>query len=283
MKLTEPSLPQDQLSADAVDHLCANVVRRFDRAYPIPLAIVRLDGKRDTIQLDDAEVPRVHVTCQECHHKLDCEREWEATLQSAAEPRLKSCAAENFVAFVPVLHNGRPVAAFQLVESPRIPRSAFQHRIELIVRLIEESESGTKPDSETVRRRKSSASVGPWWHPSPAGKHPQIERAIDYIDQHLADPRTNVASVARALGVNATYLSHIFSEGMGTRMSRYIASRRVQLAKKLLATTDWQVKRVAFESGHSNADWFSQVFHSYTGLTPCAYRRRMQADPSEVG
>lgn len=282
MNLAESNPSASRQSADAVDLLCTNVLHRFSRPYPIPLAIIRLDGKRETVRVDGAEIPRVHPTCQECSHLATCTREWAAKLDTTAMKKIACCAAENLVAFVPVMHNGKPLAAFQLVESPRIPRPALQHRVDLIARLIEEGESGSKPDTETMHCRKPSASVGPWWHPSPSGKHPQIQRAIDYIDQNLADPRTNVASVARALGVNATYLSHIFSEGTGTRMSRYIAGRRVQLAKKLLATTDWQVKRVAFETGHSNADWFSQVFHAYTGMTPCAYRRQTQADPTEV-
>lgn len=88
----------------------------------------------------------------------------------------------------------------------------------------------------------------------------------------------NVSTVAGALGVNCTYLSHIFAAEVGTRMSRFIARRRIEMAKKMLATTDWQIKRVAFESGHGNADWFSQVFHAQEGLTPCEYRRQVRPE-----
>lgn len=282
MNLPKTDYPLETAAADAVDKLCVNVVRRFNRAYPIPLAITRLDGKADSIRFDGAEIPAVHPTCQHCSHRVSCETEWKDTLAATMEPKMSCCAAENLVSFVPVLRNGKPAAAFQMVEFPRIPKASFQHRIELISRLIEESQPGASLESEPVRKQKASSAVGPWWHPTRTGTHPQIQRAIAFIDQRLADPHTNVASVARALGVNATYLSHIFSEEMGTRMSRYIASRRIQIAKKLLATTDWQVKRVAFESGHSNADWFSQVFHSYTGMTPCAYRRQAQSNPAEA-
>ena len=64
-----------------------------------------------------------------------------------------------------------------------------------------------------------------------------------------------------------------FAQEVGMRMSRYIATRRIELAKKLLISTHWQIKRIAYESGHSNPDWFSQVFRAHTGMTPRDYRR----------
>jgi transcriptional regulator GlxA family with amidase domain len=61
---------------------------------------------------------------------------------------------------------------------------------------------------------------------------------------------------------------------MGMRMGRYIAELRIEIAKKLLLETDWQVKRIAFESGHRNPDWFSEVFRAHTGMTPSVFRRK---------
>lgn len=107
--------------------------------------------------------------------------------------------------------------------------------------------------------------------PSP---HPQVDNILRFIEKHLADPTMNVGKIAEAMQLNPAYLSHLFAGQTGVRMGRYIAARRIELAKRLLATTDWQVKRIAFESGHGNADWFSQVFHAHEGMTPGDYRRR---------
>jgi transcriptional regulator GlxA family with amidase domain len=104
--------------------------------------------------------------------------------------------------------------------------------------------------------------------------HPQVDQALRYIEQHLTDPKMTVANIARHLGMNSTYLAHLFSRQVGTRMSRHITNKRIELAKELLATTDDQIKQVAYKTGHGNPDWFSQVFHSQTGLTPREYRRK---------
>ena len=61
-------------------------------------------------------------------------------------------------------------------------------------------------------------------------------------------------------------------------MSRYIAVRRVELAKTLLVTTDWQIKRIARETGHANPTWFSHVFGVHTGCTPGEHRRRARLE-----
>lgn len=275
MGLTKKHTPHPD-GADAVDMICAKALRRFNRAYPIPVAITRRDGRSESVWVNGTEVPSIHPTCQECTHRGNCENRTNHLRSIETEPQMVTCPAGFLVSLIPLVRDGRVAAMFQLVEPGRIPRAAFQHRVGLIGQIL--AEVTDDPDGETPRRHRATAMTGPWWRPQKTGTHPQVQKAIAYIEQHLADPHTNVATVARALGINSTYLSHIFSEEMGTRMSRFIANRRIQLAKTLLATTDWQIKRIAFESGHSNADWFSQVFHAYAGMTPCDFRRASRAE-----
>ena len=46
------------------------------------------------------------------------------------------------------------------------------------------------------------------------------------------DADMTVTSVARHLDMNPSYLAHVFAEETGTRMSRYIAMRRIKLAER---------------------------------------------------
>jgi len=62
-------------------------------------------------------------------------------------------------------------------------------------------------------------------------------------------------------------------------MSWYLAVRRVELAKTLLATTHRQVKVIARDTGHANPNWFCHVFRVHTGLTPNGYRRQSRHSP----
>ena len=107
---------------------------------------------------------------------------------------------------------------------------------------------------------------------SPRPRHPKVRKAIEYINRNAASVHVSVASVAREMGLNPTYLGHLFAEQVGMPMHRYVAEQRIELAKQLLTTTKWQIKRVAYASGHANADWFSHSFRMATGRTPTEYR-----------
>ncbi len=102
------------------------------------------------------------------------------------------------------------------------------------------------------------------------------------LDHSTTDASLSVTALARQLGINATYLGHLFRTQTGLTVRRYVAQRRIELAKRLLATTDWQVKRIAYETGHRTADWFSHVFREETGLTPLAYRRQSRKRSGEA-
>jgi YesN/AraC family two-component response regulator len=140
---------------------------------------------------------------------------------------------------------------------------------ELLVRLAPskdfqgDEESLQRDDAKTSSRARSD--------------HPQVEAALIYIKKHITDSNMTVARIARALDVNASYLAHLFSLQVGVRMSRYIAGRRIELAKTLLASTSWQIKRVAYETGHGNPLWFSEVFREHTGVTPTKFRQNARS------
>jgi len=102
--------------------------------------------------------------------------------------------------------------------------------------------------------------------------HPTVVKALAYIEEHLSEPKLTVSRIAREIGYHRSYLSSLFKKCCGQRMNRFIAERRAEAAKRILATTDWQIKRIAYETGHANANWFACAFHKVTGMTPAEYR-----------
>jgi two-component system response regulator YesN len=73
---------------------------------------------------------------------------------------------------------------------------------------------------------------------------------------------------------NVDYLSKIFKKEMGINFSQYVIRERMEMAKNLLYT-DNKIYTVARKVGFGdNSQYFSQVFKSYTGLSPSYYRRK---------
>ena len=101
-----------------------------------------------------------------------------------------------------------------------------------------------------------------------------VQDALDLVDVRCCDRNLSVSRIAESIGLNASYLAHLFASETGVRLSRYLASRRIERACELLEKTSWQVKRIAFEIGYTNSDSFSQVFRAHTGMAPSEFRRR---------
>ena len=98
-----------------------------------------------------------------------------------------------------------------------------------------------------------------------------MDRAVNYIEEHLSEPIT-LEEIAREAGVSRTYFSTLFRTLNGLSPWDYILIRRVDTAKHLLTTTDETVLDVCGNAGFENISHFNRVFLRYAGCTPHAYR-----------
>jgi AraC-like DNA-binding protein len=264
---------------------------RFGRITGLAVTVATMDGQ---IPGGPRSLPPTHPACDDVADKGVCARSWEGHLsQLHGNPRTHwhRCDSHRFCAVVPFLANRRCVGMCKLVCMDSVGEDEFLRYLGVLEVVVESFQTRHADqllrlaDEQEEDVGRASLSVGA----SPSDfndRHPQVRKAVEYIDEHLSEVTLTVNRIARALGINSTYLAHLFSVQTGIRATHYITARRIELAKSLLATTDWQVKRIAYESGHANADWFSQVFRNYTGTSPREYRRairgRAAAEVSEA-
>ncbi|MDE5859765.1 MAG: AraC family transcriptional regulator [Oscillospiraceae bacterium] len=95
---------------------------------------------------------------------------------------------------------------------------------------------------------------------------------LNYIDDNFRSdfPLTVLAEKA---GVSSQHLCRIFKETMNVRPMEYLTRRRLQEAKRLLTETDISVADIGFQTGFSDAGYFSTVFRKYEGVSPVEYRK----------
>jgi len=271
------------VGARLLSRLAGSVAARFERLRGFDVVILPVDLPADS-QGGGCAV-RPHPLCAECSHTGGWPAAWRehlSELMRRSEAHVHRCEADRWCAVVPVCHENRCLAACKLVCIGSMGRDEFDRNVELLTVLVDaftarEAALLAEVAGADGRLPASVAAPGP-----PAELHPKVREALKYIERHAAAASLNVTHVAQYLGVNITYLGHLFATQVGTRMSRYIADRRIELAKTLLATTDWPVKQIAFESGHRNSDWFIQTFGRSVGVTPGEYRRRVQAAASDT-
>jgi AraC-like DNA-binding protein len=263
--------------------LAQSVIERFIRISNRALTAVPIGFSAP----QDAEEPQpspCHPACAQHSDKDYCRESWQlhlAELREKPGTHWHKCDLDRLCALVPIVYQGRCLAAVKIACPAAIGEKEFECQVELLdllvrdfvvsqtdllARLASVVPAVGKPSELTAQTGEKPAEL--------STRHPQILRAIQYVEEHLSEPKLTVGRVAEALDINPNYLSQLFVEQVGQRMSRFIAARRVELAKTLLLTTNWQVKRIACETGHANPNWFCRIFAVYTGLTPGEFRSK---------
>ena len=262
--------------------LSKTVTERFERISGLTVLIVPIG--LPGVAKDESERPQPgYPACAQFAGTACRQESWRAhvaKLKHQPEVHWHHCDDGKLCAVVPLVWQRRCLVACVLVCPDSKQTDAFEMHVELLDVLIE---NFVLKESELLARIAPSSDPQGDAEPSPGDEaepssrarpdHPQVRAALNYIKKHLTDSSMTVARIARDLDVNATYLAHLFSLQVGVRMSRYIAGRRIELAKTLLASTSWQIKRVAYETGHGNPYWFSEVFREHTGMTPTKFRQ----------
>jgi AraC-like DNA-binding protein len=99
----------------------------------------------------------------------------------------------------------------------------------------------------------------------------RLERSREFIDASFMKPLT-LEDAAREAYFSPFYYHRLFSRAFGQTPHDFLTSRRVDLAKKLLADSDLTVTEICFELGYSSLGTFSSMFQKATGCSPTKYR-----------
>jgi LacI family transcriptional regulator len=104
---------------------------------------------------------------------------------------------------------------------------------------------------------------------------PTVAEALRYIRRHAHEP-IQVADVAEGIGVNRRRLERAFASHVRQSPYAVIVREHVELAKRLLATTDMPIGQIAPRCGFVYPHHFSMVFKRSEGVSPRDYRTRFQ-------
>lgn len=100
-----------------------------------------------------------------------------------------------------------------------------------------------------------------------------VEKAVAYIDAHISE-RLTVEGLSAALFVSKNRLYEGFHSYFSTTVGEYVTSKRISLAKRLLATTEKSAAEISSAVGMENYSYFSKLFKRRVGCSPSEYRKR---------
>ncbi|MBQ3235489.1 MAG: helix-turn-helix transcriptional regulator [Clostridia bacterium] len=102
--------------------------------------------------------------------------------------------------------------------------------------------------------------------------HPSLERAIDFIN-HNYDKNLNLSIIAQNSYVSVNQLCALFQTYLSTTVIKYLTSKRITHAKKLLLSGK-SVTETAFSCGFNDYANFIRTFKQAVGISPGKYAKR---------
>lgn len=98
------------------------------------------------------------------------------------------------------------------------------------------------------------------------------KQIIEYIDEYYHDCNISLASIADKFNMNESYLSYIFKQQSGIKLSSYIEHLRIQKAKELLGNTALPINEIAIKTGYLSTNTFCRAFKRVTGINATTFR-----------
>ncbi len=235
----------------------------------------------------------------------ECERCAERRLAQAIsregrELRFRSChgytcfwlplVLENSCLGILIVRNKSPLPPSR-AEPPRRPRSrGFAHSIRVLRLVAHDALSTAQAMLERHRRQEVSAlvsslvdedrhlkgvlarlldcSTSTRTQPRLTGP---VQNALDAIRKRYSEPLT-VAELARELGMNQAYLSHLFAITIGVPFKQLLTAYRISIAEELLRDRNQRVFDVAVAVGFRSHERFRAAFKQATGISPREWR-----------
>ena len=98
-----------------------------------------------------------------------------------------------------------------------------------------------------------------------------VNSACKYIEAHLEEDLT-IGLVAEQVHLNPVYFGRIFKAVTNCSFKQYVLNQKLDVAKRLLVTTDLSISEIGRRVGIANSSYFTKIFREATGKIPSDYR-----------
>lgn len=107
-----------------------------------------------------------------------------------------------------------------------------------------------------------------------------VDQAANYIEKNF-HKELNLVEVASSVNLSPYYFSRLFKEHTGSNFKERLLQVRIKHAKQLLSKTDSSIKEITYLVGFNDPNYFSKVFHKYTGIRAGDYRTSAERGQSK--
>jgi transcriptional regulator GlxA family with amidase domain len=99
----------------------------------------------------------------------------------------------------------------------------------------------------------------------------RIGHVMEYIENSYSK-NISLEELAQISNMSVRNFQRIFKNATGDSPIDYLIKLRLEKAKKMLQSTDFQVADIALRTGFNEYNYFSRKFKNLMGLSPLKYR-----------
>lgn len=133
----------------------------------------------------------------------------------------------------------------------------------------EVGESVSTVDEDGLRMKQIEKDMGKWQKKT--GVPQEIQRICRYMEENYSEKIT-LNSIAEQAGFSKYYISRLFKQYMGVTIIDYLIKIRLDKAKKLLVSGEYNIKQISYMVGYSDPNYFTWSFKKYLGISPIKYK-----------
>jgi AraC-like DNA-binding protein len=152
---------------------------------------------------------------------------------------------------------------------PASPEDDEAQLLDTVRSLLDDALQKMRASSRTATGDPSAAVQRPRGGIAPSA----LRRVREHIDQNLGE-HIEIADLANLTGLSPCHFSRAFKQSMGVPPHRYLISRRVEEAARLIESTDRPMFEIALDVGFSDQSHFTRVFSSQVGESPSQFRHQ---------
>ncbi|WP_019987514.1 hybrid sensor histidine kinase/response regulator transcription factor [Rudanella lutea] len=108
-----------------------------------------------------------------------------------------------------------------------------------------------------------------------------LEKAMEIVETHLADPEFSVPTLVREMGMSQSAFYRQIKAITGQTVVEFIRDVRMKRAAQLLTTGGLRVSEVAHQVGFEDLKHFRRTFQNLYNLSPSEYARQHRGNPDE--
>lgn len=109
-----------------------------------------------------------------------------------------------------------------------------------------------------------------------------IKKAMDLVEEHMADPEFNVENMVQEIGMSRSKLYLKLKAITGQSSSEFIRTVRLKRAVQLLESSDLTVKEIMYMTGFNTASYFSKCFKKQFGIPPSEYVANLRVKKENI-